>query len=152
VRAAPLRSAALSLANAISIGLRSANRPADSAPSHDRLTPPLPHLRPYGCAGSQPTSTSDVVMDNLRTHKVEGVAEALKRRCEGALSAAYSPDLNPIEMASPSLKAPAQGCRAHRTPSGSSSVNSSKICTRECANYFQHAGLRVLTRIRWEML
>jgi transposase len=47
-----------------------------------------------------------VFMDNLRTHKVDGVREAL--RMIGATVRnlpAYSPDLNPIEMAFSKLKA-----------------------------------------------
>ena len=45
-------------------------------------------------------------MDNLRTHKVDGVAEAL--RAVGAklrYLPAYSPDLNPIEMLFAKLQA-----------------------------------------------
>jgi hypothetical protein len=48
-----------------------------------------------------------VFMDNLRTHKVHGVREAIA--AVGATVRylpAYSPDLNPIEQASPSSKQP----------------------------------------------
>lgn len=46
-----------------------------------------------------------VFMDNLRTHKIEGVREAIE--AAGATVRylpAYSPDLNPIEQAFPKLK------------------------------------------------
>ncbi|HEY1245004.1 MAG TPA: IS630 family transposase, partial [Hyphomicrobiaceae bacterium] len=47
-----------------------------------------------------------VFMDNLRTHKVDGIAEALKAvGAKVRYLPAYSPDLNPIEMAFAKLKA-----------------------------------------------
>jgi len=47
-----------------------------------------------------------VIIDNLSCHKVQGVAEAIAA-CGAQLSylPAYSPDLNPIEMAFAKLKA-----------------------------------------------
>jgi len=47
-----------------------------------------------------------VIMDNLASHKVEGVREAIKARGAVLLYLpAYSPDLNPIEQAFAKLKA-----------------------------------------------
>ena len=40
-----------------------------------------------------------VFMDNLRTHKIDGVAAAIEERAKVRYLPAYSPDLNPIEMA-----------------------------------------------------
>ena len=47
-----------------------------------------------------------VILDNLSTHKSPRAAEALRRRgCWFLFLPAYSPDLNPIEMAFSKLKA-----------------------------------------------
>ncbi len=81
-------------------------------------------------------------MDNLRTHKIVGVAEAL-----GAAGAtvrylpAYSPDLNPIEMAFSKLKT-ALRKGAARTVTTLIKLIGKLIKTfapDECANYFRHA-------------
>ena len=55
-----------------------------------------------------PTLNRDdiVIMDNLRTHKVAGVIEAIEAADATALFLpAYSPDLNPIEQVFSKLKA-----------------------------------------------
>jgi transposase len=84
-----------------------------------------------------------VVMDNLPTHKVAGVREAIEAR--GArlrYLPQYSPDLNPIEMAFSKLKAFLRKA-AERTVR--------RLCRRigsfarslsalEAVNYFKHAG------------
>ena len=84
-----------------------------------------------------------VVMDNLPTHKVAGVREAIEAR--GArlrYLPQYSPDLNPIEMAFSKLKAFLRKV-AERTVR--------RLCRRigsfarslsalEANNYFRHAG------------
>jgi transposase len=47
-----------------------------------------------------------VFMDNLRTHKIDGVAQAIKAvGAKPRYLPAYSPDLNPIEQAFSKLKA-----------------------------------------------
>jgi transposase len=47
-----------------------------------------------------------VILDNLSTHKSQRAAEALRKRgCWFLFLPAYSPDLNPIEMAFSKLKA-----------------------------------------------
>ena len=84
-----------------------------------------------------------VFMDNLRTHKVDGAREAV--RAAGATVRylpAYSPDLNPIEMAFSKLKA------ALRKGAKRTVTELWKLIGRlvksfapdECANYFRHAG------------
>ena len=84
-----------------------------------------------------------VFMDNVRTHKIIGIAEAL-----AAVGAklrylpAYSPDLNPIEMAFSKLKA-ALRKGAARTVTALMKMIGKLIKTfapHQCANYFQHAG------------
>ena len=84
-----------------------------------------------------------VFMDNLRTHKIDGVREAI--RAAGAkvrYLPAYSPDLNPIEQAFSKLKA-ALRTGAVRTVQALWKLIGKLVKTfapNECANYFRHAG------------
>ena len=84
-----------------------------------------------------------VFMDNLRTHKVDGVAAAIE--AAGATVRylpAYSPDFNPIEMAFSKLKT-AMRKGAARTVEALWKLIGRLIKTfaaDECANYFRHAG------------
>ena len=84
-----------------------------------------------------------VFMDNLRTHKVDGVREAIE--AAGATLRylpAYSPDLNPIEQAFAKLKA-ALRKGAARTVKALWKLIGKLLKTfapEECANYFRHAG------------
>ena len=84
-----------------------------------------------------------VVMDNLSSHKVAGVREAIER--VGATLVylpPYSPDLNPIEMVFSKIKNEIRK-RAPRTK-----PECDVLCgecldwfdERECRNYIQHAG------------
>jgi transposase len=84
-----------------------------------------------------------VIMDNLASHKVAGVREAIE--ATGARLRdlpQYSPDFNPIEQAFSKLK-------AHLRKAAERTI--AKLCRRigsivrsieatECANYFEHAG------------
>jgi len=87
-----------------------------------------------------------VFMDNLRTHKVQGVREAVA--AVGATVRylpAYSPDLNPIEQAFAKLKA-ALRKGAARTVAALIKLIGKLIkafAPDECANYFRHAGYRI---------
>ena len=86
-----------------------------------------------------------VLMDNLRTHKVDGVVEALK--AVGAnvrFLPAYSPDLNPIEMAFAKLKAALRKGAARTVKALWKLIGRlvEEFAPEECANYFQHAGYR----------
>ena len=100
-----------------------------------------------------PTLTKgDIVfMDNLRTHKIVGVREAIA--AVGATVRylpAYSPDFNPIEMAFSKLKA-ALRKGAKRTvkelwPLIGKLVNS--FVPDQCANYSRHAYINI-TFTRW---
>ncbi len=84
-----------------------------------------------------------VFMDNLSTHKIDGVREAIE--AVGAklrYLPAYSPDLNPIEMAFSKLKT-ALRKGAARTVKALMKLIGRLIKTfapDECANYFRHAG------------
>jgi transposase len=84
-----------------------------------------------------------VFMDNLRTHKIDGVAKAIE--AVGAklrYLPAYSPDFNPIEMAFSKLKN-ALRTGAARTVKALMALIGRLIKTfapDECANYFRHAG------------
>ena len=84
-----------------------------------------------------------VFMDNLRTHKVEGVCEAIEAAgAKVRYLPAYSPDLNPIEMAFAKLKA-ALRKGAKRTVNTLIKLIGRLVKTfapDECANYFRHAG------------
>jgi transposase len=84
-----------------------------------------------------------VFMDNLRTHKVDGVREALEAvGAKPRYLPAYSPDLNPIEMAFSKLKAALRRV-ATRTVSELIKIIAKLIKTftpDQCANYFHHAG------------
>ena len=84
-----------------------------------------------------------VLMDNLRSHKVDGVAEAL--RAVGAkvrYLPAYSPDLNPIEMLFAKLKAALRKGAARTVEALWRLIGRlvKTIAPEECRNYFRHAG------------
>ena len=94
-----------------------------------------------------PTLRKDdiVFMDNVRTHKVAGVAEAL--RAVGAklrYLPAYSPDLNPIENAYSKIKAGLRKAAARTLDALTKVVGRTNkaIAPSECAGYFRNAGYR----------
>lgn len=86
-----------------------------------------------------------VVMDNLSSHKVKGVREAIEAAgAELRYLPPYSPDLNPIELAFAKLK--------QRLREGAARTVDKlwDLCGRlldeftelECRNYFRHCGYR----------
>ena len=84
-----------------------------------------------------------VFMDNLRTHKVDGVREAIE--AVGATVRylpAYSPDLNPIEQAFAKLKAALRKGAARTVKTLWKLIGKlvKAFAPEECANYFRHAG------------
>jgi transposase len=87
-----------------------------------------------------------VFMDNLRTHKIAGVREAIE-----AIGAklrylpAYSPDLNPIEQAFSKLKAALRKGAARTVDALLKLIGKlvKSFAPEECANYFAHAGYLV---------
>lgn len=84
-----------------------------------------------------------VVLDNLSSHKVRGVGEAIEAR--GATMRhlpPYSPDLNPIEQTFAKLKAHLRriAARNRETLWASMAEVLNKITPKECHNYIANAG------------
>jgi transposase len=84
-----------------------------------------------------------VVVDNVATHKVAGVAEAIE--AAGATLRylpKYSPDLNPIEMPFSKFKAHMRKLAQRTIPGVRHAIRSflSSLTGQECANYIRHAG------------
>lgn len=83
-----------------------------------------------------------VICDNLSSHKVAGVREAIEARgAELLYLPAYSPDLNPIEMAFSKLKAILRQ-QAQRSFEGllqATSIALDRFSPNECINFFNHA-------------
>ena len=86
-----------------------------------------------------------VVMDNLSSHKVRGVREAIEARgAEVRYLPPYSPDLNPIELAfSKFKKLLRDGAeRAVETLWNLCGRVLDEFTPQECQNYFKHCGYR----------
>lgn len=83
-----------------------------------------------------------VICDNLSSHKVQGVQEALAA-CGARLRylPAYSPDLNPIEMAFAKLKADLRRAAARDWESLLHATASAlgTFTPVHCSNFFRHA-------------
>jgi transposase len=84
-----------------------------------------------------------VFMDNLRTHKIAGVREAIEAvGAKVRYLPAYSPDLNPIEQAFSKLKT-ALRKGATRTVDALLKLIGKLVrsfAPEHCASYFRHAG------------
>ena len=83
-----------------------------------------------------------VICDNLASHKVHGIAEAIAAR--GATLhylPAYSPDLNPIEMAFSKLKALVSQTAARTYDQLIEAIARALDCfsASECLNFLRHA-------------
>ncbi len=84
-----------------------------------------------------------VIMDNVSTHKVSGVSEAIE-----AVGATlrnlppYSPDLNPIEMSFSKLKARLRKLAERTLPGLCRTIGrfAASLDPRHARNYFRHAG------------
>ena len=86
-----------------------------------------------------------VVMDNLASHKVAGVKEAIERA--GATLRylpAYSPDFNPIEQAFAKLKAALRKAAARTFDALIEAIAQAlaDFTPKECANYLANSGYR----------
>ena len=96
-----------------------------------------------------------VFMDNLRTHKIDGVATGARSgRRQGALFAGLLAGPQPIEMAFSKLKT-ALRKGAARTVTTLMKLIGKLIKTfapEQCANYFRHAGYDGVTHIKWKAL
>ena len=92
-----------------------------------------------------PTLQKDdvVLLDNLRTHKVDGVREAIEvAGAKVRFLPAYSPDLNPIEQAFAKLKAALRKGAARTVKALLRLIGKllKSFAPEQCANYFRHAG------------
>lgn len=84
-----------------------------------------------------------VILDNLSSHKGAKAAECLKAAgCWFLFLPAYSPDLNPIEMAFSKLKAHLRriGARTIEALHAALAEIIALFSSEECANYFNAAG------------
>jgi transposase len=120
---------------------------------HDGMTAPLvidgalngELFRAYVEQMLAPTlSPGEIVsMDNLSSHKVKGVREAIEARGASVLYLpSYSPDLNPIEMALAKLKQLWRAAAARTREALWNVIGRSlhAITASECANYLAHCG------------
>ncbi len=84
-----------------------------------------------------------VVMDNLGSHKVEGVRKAIEARGARLLYLPpYSPDLNPIELAFSKLKRLLRSAAARTVSALWDTIGSllDRFTAAECTAYFRHCG------------
>lgn len=84
-----------------------------------------------------------VLADNLPSHKVAGVREAIEARGASLLFLpGYSPDLNPIENAFAKLKSDVRKAAPRTRETLWSTIGSSvgRFSPAECSHYFAHAG------------
>lgn len=84
-----------------------------------------------------------VIMDNLGSHKVQGVREAIEAQGAQLLYLPpYSPDLNPIELAFGKLKRLLRSAVARTVGTLWDTIGSllDRFRPSECAAYFQHCG------------
>jgi transposase len=86
-----------------------------------------------------------VVMDNLPSHKVAGIREAIEAAgAELRYLPAYSPDFNPIEQFFAKLKALLRKAAARTIEALITAIAEAltKVRPQECANYFANQGYR----------
>jgi len=96
-----------------------------------------------GCLAPSLTPGMTVVMDNLRVHKVEGVAEAIEAVDASVLfTPKYSPDLNPIGMFFSKMKSHLREAmdKTQQTIVRTIRKTMQGTADEECVNFFRHAG------------
>lgn len=84
-----------------------------------------------------------VVADNLNSHKVAGVREAIEQRGASLwFLPSYSPDLNPIELVFSKLKRSLRSTAARSVDALWQAIGQllSHFHPAECANYLRHCG------------
>ena len=84
-----------------------------------------------------------VVLDNLSSHKVAGVREAIEQAGAAVLHLPpYSPDLNPIELAFSKLKRLLRDAQARTMEALWQTIGRllERFSPAECANYIRHCG------------
>ena len=87
-----------------------------------------------------------VIMDNLASHKVAGIREAIEACGASVLYLPpYSPDLNPIEQSFSKLKALVrkQAARSREALWNAIGRFIPRFAAQECANYFAEAGYAI---------
>ena len=90
-----------------------------------------------------------VVLDNLSSHKVSGVREAIERAGASILYLPpYSPDLNPIELAFSKLKRLLREAAERSMEALWQTIGLllNRFSPAECANYIRHCGFAHSTR------
>jgi len=90
-----------------------------------------------------------VILDNLGSHKVAGVREAIEARGASLVYLPpYSPDLNPIEQAFAKLKALLRKIAARTISALWDALGDivARFTPQECANYLANAGYVPLKR------
>ena len=90
-----------------------------------------------------------VIMDNLSSHKVAGVREAIEAAGARLLYLPpYSPDLNPIEQVFAKLKAILRAAAARSLDALCHAIAAAlaHFSARECRNYLAHDGYVLLNR------
>lgn len=120
---------------------------------HDDITAPFVIDRPMNaaifrtyverCLAPTLRPGDIVIMDNLSSHKVEGIAQAIEARgAKLRYLPPYSPDLNPIEQAFAKLKALLRKAAARSVEALWQTLGRllQKFSPEECKNYFQDAG------------
>jgi len=96
-----------------------------------------------------------VFMDNLRTHKIDGVRQAVEAvGAKVRYLPAYSPDLNPIENGILEAEdGAAQGGRSLRDNADEADRQAHQdICTRAVRELLSTCRIRVVTHIKWKTL
>lgn len=86
-----------------------------------------------------------VVMDNLASHKVAGIKEAIEGAgAELRYLPPYSPDLNPIEQLFAKIKALLRkaAARTYDALIAAIAVALTKVAPTECGNYLANSGYR----------
>ena len=84
-----------------------------------------------------------VVMDNVRTHKVAGVREAIEAKGAKVLYLpSYSPDFNPVEKPFSKIKSILQRIAARTASALEAAVGEAlrAFTPKECMNYFASSG------------
>jgi len=92
-----------------------------------------------------------VVLDNLSSHKVAGVKEAIESVGAKILYLPpYSPDFNPIELVFSKLKTLVRKSKVRKVEELWKKLG--ELCDvftpKECKNYFKHAGYKEKTKIQ----
>ncbi len=89
-----------------------------------------------------------VIMDNLGSHKVQGIAQAIRSAgAEIRYLPPYSPDFNPIELCFSKIKALLRKAEARTKESLDQALTQAfqSITLKDIRGWFKHAGYNLLT-------